>query len=89
MAIIKSAGEMLQHPPQQAKKDHVSMTQCRRRELNPHEHKAHCALNAARLPIPPLRRVKLFYLMYDLLSTSIRCEAPIIGISTTMRFSNK
>jgi hypothetical protein len=28
---------------------------CRRRDLNPHEHKAHCALNAARLPIPPLR----------------------------------
>ena len=29
---------------------------CRRRESNPHEHKAHCALNAARLPVPPLRR---------------------------------
>jgi hypothetical protein len=28
---------------------------CRRWELNPHGHKAHCALNAARLPVPPLR----------------------------------
>ena len=29
---------------------------CRRWDLNPHERNAHCALNAARLPIPPLRR---------------------------------
>ena len=28
---------------------------CRRWESNPHGRKAHCALNAARLPIPPLR----------------------------------
>jgi hypothetical protein len=34
---------------------------CRRRESNPHERKAHCALNAARLPVPPLRRAWLFY----------------------------
>jgi hypothetical protein len=30
--------------------------ECRRRELNPHEPKAHYALNVARLPVPPLRR---------------------------------
>ena len=34
---------------------------CRRRDLNPHEPKAHYALNVARLPVPPLRRRNLFY----------------------------
>ena len=33
----------------------ASRVRCRRWELNPHGHKAHCALNAARLPVPPLR----------------------------------
>ena len=32
-----------------------SRGQCRRWELNPHGRIAHCALNAARLPVPPLR----------------------------------
>ncbi len=32
--------------------------QCRRWELNPHDREGHCALNAARLPIPPLRHVR-------------------------------
>ena len=41
---------------------------CRRWELNPHGHKAHCALNAARLPVPPLRHSEL--------SSAIRCDGP-------------
>jgi len=31
--------------------------------LNPHEPKAHYALNVARLPVPPLRHRSLFYLI--------------------------
>ena len=34
---------------------------CRRWDLNPHERYTHCALNAARLPVPPLRRRFLSY----------------------------
>jgi hypothetical protein len=35
--------------------------ECRRWESNPHERKAHYALNVARLPVPPLRLAELFY----------------------------
>jgi hypothetical protein len=38
---------------------------CRRGDLNPHERNAHCALNAARLPIPPLRLSEVFYFIHD------------------------
>jgi hypothetical protein len=37
----------------------ASGKRCRRWELNPHGRKAHCALNAARLPIPPLRLARV------------------------------
>ena len=37
---------------------------CRRGESNPHGHKAHCALNAARLPVPPLRHSPLGCTIY-------------------------
>ena len=47
--------------------------QCRRRDLNPHEPKAHYALNVARLPVPPLRhRILLYPIM-------LICQ-PVVGI---------
>ncbi len=52
---IKSVEQGLQPPPDR-NLDREKTTQCRRWGSNPHEHKAHYALNVARLPVPPLRR---------------------------------
>ena len=36
---------------------HCFFAFCRRGDLNPHSRKENCALNAARLPVPPLRHM--------------------------------
>ena len=55
LPFIKNVGRGLQ-PPSNLDQDRAIMIQCRRWGSNPHEHKAHYALNVARLPVPPLRR---------------------------------
>ncbi len=42
---------------------------CRRWDLNPHERNAHCALNAARLPVPPLRHLPPILILQAILSS--------------------
>ena len=46
---------------------------CRRRDLNPHGREAHCALNAARLPVPPLRPAGKNYRSRP----PVRCQEPL------------
>ena len=47
----------------------IVLIKCRRWESNPHERKAHYALNVARLPVPPLRLVRAILPRNEVLST--------------------